>query len=141
MRICEIVMKNYKNFKNFKINLANFNLIIGENNVGKTNLVNAIKGILNPNLTYNKFYIKESDFIDLNKAIEIVIKFNNLTDNDLKNLDPQFIDLDEDTITLKFKSMWNDKEKIPKKECNFVQLLNDLPEQTITDFNFESKQN
>ena len=50
MRIYEIIIKNYKNFKNFKINLVNFSLIIGENNVGKTNLVNAIKGNLNPNL-------------------------------------------------------------------------------------------
>ena len=66
MRICEITIKNFKNFKDFKINLDNFNLIIGANNVGKTNLVNVIKGILNPNLPYKRFYIKESDFIDLN---------------------------------------------------------------------------
>ena len=141
MRICEIIIKNYKNFKKFKINLANFNLIIGENNVGKTNLVNAIKGILNPNLSYKRFFIKESDFIDLNKSIEIVIKFNNLTDNDLKNLNPQFIDPDDKTITLKFNSVWNEKEKIPKNYCNFVQFIEDLPEQTITDFDFETKQN
>ncbi len=141
MRIHEIIIKNYKNFKKFKINLANFNLIIGENNVGKTNLVKAIEGILNPNWRYSRFYIRESDFIDLNKPIDIIIKFNNLTDNDKKNLDPQIIDPDENSITLKFNSVWNEKEKSPLNCCNFVQFIDDLPEQTITDFNFEVKQN
>jgi predicted ATP-dependent endonuclease of OLD family len=141
MRICEITLKNYKNFKDFKIKLDNFNLIIGENNVGKTNLVNAIKGILNPDSSYQKFYIKESDFIDLNKSIEIVITFNNLTDYDLKNLDPQFIDPDKKIISLKFNSEWNEKEKIPLKTCNFVQFIDNLPEQTITNFDFEAKKN
>ena len=61
MQIYEIIIKNYKNFKKFKINLASFNLIIGENNVGKTNLVKAIEGILNPNSSYKRFFIRESD--------------------------------------------------------------------------------
>lgn len=139
MRICEINIKNYKNFKDFKINLDNFNIIIGENNVGKTNLVNAIKGILNPDSSYKKFYIKESDFIDLNKSIEILIKFDNLTDNDKVNLDPQFINPDEEIIILKFNSVWNEKEKIPIKTCNFVQFSDNLLEQTINNFDFEEK--
>jgi putative ATP-dependent endonuclease of OLD family len=42
MIIKNIRILNYRNFRNFEIELKPFTLIIGENNIGKTNLLNAI---------------------------------------------------------------------------------------------------
>jgi len=140
MKICEIQIKNYRNFKDFKINLEQFNVIIGENNVGKTNLVKLIEGILNPNLSYKRFLLKENDFIDLEKEIEVIIKFNELTDNDIYNLDETIINPDDESITLKFKSKWNEKEKEINNECYFIEL-NDGKEIKLSEFNYDARQN
>lgn len=52
MIIEEMVIENYRNFKKFKIKLKRFNVIIGENNIGKTNLLNALGLIFSPDITF-----------------------------------------------------------------------------------------
>ena len=56
MYISQIAIKNYRNFGNdlFKIDLKPFTLIIGENNIGKTNLLNAIGLIFSQEITIFK---------------------------------------------------------------------------------------
>jgi putative ATP-dependent endonuclease of OLD family len=54
MYISKLTIKNYRNFKNFEINLKQFTLIIGENNIGKTNLLNAIGLIFSQDITFLK---------------------------------------------------------------------------------------
>ena len=48
MFISKVKVENFRNLKNFEINLnEGLNVILGENNVGKTNLVSAIRIALN----------------------------------------------------------------------------------------------
>lgn len=42
MYISKVVIKNFRNFKSFEIELKAFTIIIGENNIGKSNLLEAI---------------------------------------------------------------------------------------------------
>ena len=42
MIIEKLLIENYRNFRGFGIELKRFNLIIGENNIGKTNLLNEV---------------------------------------------------------------------------------------------------
>lgn len=61
MIIEKLKIENYRNFGIFEIELKRFNLIIGENNIGKTNLLNALGLIFSPDIT---FYQKRNLEVD-----------------------------------------------------------------------------
>lgn len=63
MYICKVSVKNYKSLRDFDIDLKPTTLIIGENNIGKTNLLSAISLILNNEIiSYQKRGLSISDF-------------------------------------------------------------------------------
>lgn len=52
MYIQKISIQNYRNFKQLSIKLQKFTLIIGENNIGKTNLLNALGLIFSNEISF-----------------------------------------------------------------------------------------
>lgn len=54
MYISELKIKNYRNFTDFQIDLKQFTTIIGENNSGKTNLLNALGLIFSNEIIFFK---------------------------------------------------------------------------------------
>jgi len=63
MIINYVKIENYRNFDNFEINLSKLSIIIGENNSGKSNFLNALKLILSGNdLEYRQKRLSPSDF-------------------------------------------------------------------------------
>lgn len=63
MYISNLVIKNYRTFGDFEIKLKPLTLIIGENNIGKSNLLDSIGLILGQDVSYNKRRILEvADF-------------------------------------------------------------------------------
>ncbi len=64
MYIDKLIIKNYRNFKNFEIVLKPFTLIIGENNIGKTNFLNALGLIFSQDITFFKKRNLEIDDIN-----------------------------------------------------------------------------
>lgn len=62
--ISRVRIKNFRNFKDIDIKLSHKQVIIGENNVGKTNLLRAIQLILDPKLTDEDRYLNDTDFFD-----------------------------------------------------------------------------
>ncbi|OIO13618.1 MAG: hypothetical protein AUJ54_15970 [Ignavibacteria bacterium CG1_02_37_35] len=73
MIIDKLTIENYRNFTNFEIELKRFNLIIGENNIGKTNLLNALGLIFSPDITF--FQKRNLEVDDIN--YHAVQKFKN----------------------------------------------------------------
>ncbi|WP_435357762.1 AAA family ATPase [Emticicia sp. SJ17W-69] len=61
MYISKITVQNYRNFSSLELDLQSFTLIIGENNVGKTNLLNAIGLILSPDISFFQKRVLETD--------------------------------------------------------------------------------
>jgi putative ATP-dependent endonuclease of OLD family len=61
MYISKLTIQNYRNFHFTEIELNPFTLIIGENNIGKTNLLNAIGLIFSQEITIFKKRILEID--------------------------------------------------------------------------------
>lgn len=59
-----IHIKNYRNFSSVTFDLSDKQVIIGENNVGKSNLLRALQLILDPNLSDEDRRLEESDFFD-----------------------------------------------------------------------------
>ncbi len=86
MIIEKLIIENYRNFRNFEIELKRFNLIIGKNNIGKTNLLNALGLIFSPDITFYQKRNLEVDDInyetiqDFKKDVEKAITLEDLKD-------------------------------------------------------------
>src|SRR5690606_33071442 len=63
MRINRIKIVNFRNFKDFEVLLAHKNVVIvGENNVGKSNLLYALRLVLDPSLPNSARRLDATDF-------------------------------------------------------------------------------
>jgi putative ATP-dependent endonuclease of OLD family len=86
MHIKSIEIKNFRNFSDLRIDFTEgFQTIIGENNIGKSNLYWAIRLVLDKNLSYNSRNLEEKEFhdfvdleIDTNSSISIELYGENL---------------------------------------------------------------
>ena len=86
--ISRVKIKNYRNFKDVDVQLGHKQIIIGENNVGKTNFLRALQLILDPTLSDEDRMLQESDFndtlpnpIENREEIVIEIYIDNYLDN------------------------------------------------------------
>lgn len=81
MRIDEVHLVNYRNFVNEKIKFNHKSLVIGSNDVGKSNLMMAIRLLLDPKLSFSDLSPKDSDFSAHSKDsfFSITIKFVEVT--------------------------------------------------------------
>ena len=89
MRISRIIIKNFRNFKSLDVKLGEHAVVLGENKVGKTNLLFALRLILDPSLPDSARRLRLEDFWDglerpLKKddAIEISVEFRDFEDNE-----------------------------------------------------------
>lgn len=72
MNINKVSITNFRNFKNFIIDFSEgFQTIIGENNIGKSNLYWAIRLVLDSDLSYNSRNLDIKDIHGFKKGIEI----------------------------------------------------------------------
>ena len=79
MKIDKIILKGFRNYKDATINFNNNTLIIGENDVGKTNLIYALRLMLDRSLSELEIEPSELDFHVqggvLSEELEIIINF------------------------------------------------------------------
>ncbi|MGV1062736.1 ATP-dependent nuclease [Clostridium perfringens] len=73
MKIDWIRIEGFRNYDNETINLANKTLIIGSNDVGKTNLIYALRILFDKSLSDRDLELSDSDYNAYTKANEIVI--------------------------------------------------------------------
>lgn len=62
MQLTKILIDNYRNFNNAEINFNNHSLLFGTNDVGKTNLLRAIRLILDKSLSQVQYEADDSDY-------------------------------------------------------------------------------
>ena len=62
MKIDQVILKGFRNYKEATINSNNNTLIIGENDVGKTNLIYALRLMLDRSLSELDIEPSELDF-------------------------------------------------------------------------------
>lgn len=110
--ISRVKISNYRNYEFIDVQLKDKQVLIGENNVGKTNFLRAIQLILDPNLSDQDRYLDETDFYNglespMKKGdiIEIVIEIKRFSHN--KNLLCQLSDAtiktSPDTLRLTYR--------------------------------------
>lgn len=86
MKISRVKIKNYRNFEDFDINLKNFTLIIGENNIGKTNFLNALGLIFSQDISFYKKRFLEVE--DINFSALEKFKTDVISDKPIEDIKP-----------------------------------------------------
>jgi putative ATP-dependent endonuclease of the OLD family len=83
MRISRVRLKGFRNFKNAVINFSQKSLIIGCNDIGKSNLLYALRIILDRSLSEVDIEARDSDFYvhEQTNEIEIVVEFEDIQEN------------------------------------------------------------
>ena len=88
MRLSRITIQNFRNFKHLDVYLGQHAVVLGENKVGKTNLLFALRMILDPTLPDSARRLRLDDFWDglprplkADDAIEISVEFSEFEDS------------------------------------------------------------
>ncbi|MGZ0135366.1 ATP-dependent nuclease [Priestia megaterium] len=99
-----IKIKGFRNFDCETINFANQTLIIGSNDVGKTNLIYALRILFDKSLSDNDLELYDSDYNVFTKSnsIEITVKISNVIEDCLISTFKG--DLHDDTVYIKYKN-------------------------------------
>jgi putative ATP-dependent endonuclease of OLD family len=69
MRLSRLQIKNFRNFKSLDVELGLHLVIVGENRVGKSNLIHALRLILDPSLPDSQRQLRIEDFWDGSKPL------------------------------------------------------------------------
>jgi putative ATP-dependent endonuclease of OLD family len=82
MRLSRVIIKNFRNFKSLDVRLGDHAVVLGENKVGKTNFLFALRLILDPSLPDTMRKLRLDDFWDglarpltLEDVIEVSVEF------------------------------------------------------------------
>ncbi|GAJ99586.1 AAA family ATPase [Geomicrobium sp. JCM 19055] len=83
MKLSKIFLRNYRNFSQTEINFNGKSLIIGANDVGKTNLIDAIRLLLDKSFSENDLEPVDEDFCALRKSnsFEVILLFNEIAED------------------------------------------------------------
>jgi putative ATP-dependent endonuclease of OLD family len=119
MILAKITLVGYRNFKKAKINFRKKSLIIGANDVGKTNLLYAIRLLLDRSFSDYELEPKDSDFYAFEETNQFKIRLF-------------FEDVTEDCVVSKLKGKIGDDNKLilgysayrdPKTRAKSYRLL------------------
>jgi len=134
--ISRVRIKNYRNFKDIDVSLSEKQLLIGENNVGKTNFIRAIQIILDPRLSESDRYLTDTDFHDgiespMENGEKIVIfieirgyqhsslLLSEFSDATVQHAPPTL------RFTYRYFPVYDDENKIKKYEYKIFQGINE----------------
>ena len=88
MRLRRIVITNFRNFKHLDVRLGEHAVVLGENKVGKTNLLFALRLLLDPTLPEASRKLRLDDFWDglrrplkASDVIEVSVEFEGFDEN------------------------------------------------------------
>ncbi len=141
MKLQEVYIKNFRNFTECRVSLEGFNVIIGPNNVGKTNFLAALEKVFSPRHPRNVL-IDNLDFRDASKPFIVEVTIGDLDEDDLAMFfhPAGLVNPSNGTVKIRFVAEWSEQERDVISECYFVR--EDLPEeeQKIADFTWGYKQ-
>lgn len=80
-RLSEVTIRNFKSVKDLTLQLNDYTPLIGQNNVGKSNVLEAIEWFL------GNHGLDEGDFNDINKEIEVIGKIEGIDKSIFTSLD------------------------------------------------------
>lgn len=102
MEISNVVIKGFRNFEDCTVNLIKKTLIIGSNDVGKTNFLHALRLLLDRSLSEVDIEPKDSDFFAYNDTNEFSITISFIDVSDAARAKFRESIGENDTLVLKF---------------------------------------
>jgi putative ATP-dependent endonuclease of the OLD family len=93
LRISSISIKNFRNLANVQIPLIPGTVIVGENRSGKSNLIHAIRLVLDPNFSHADRQLRREDFWD---GLGIGDEFDPMLSGEEIRVDIDIVDFDDD---------------------------------------------
>ena len=74
MHLDHIYIKGFRNFKEATVHFNKHSLVIGANDVGKTNLIYAMRLLLDRSLSDYDYELSDSDFYAYEDTNEVIIR-------------------------------------------------------------------
>ena len=74
LKLKSLEIKNFRNFEDIKVGMSNQSVIFGMNDVGKTNLLFALRFLLDRDIRKNGFVKSDFHLSDISKKIEILLE-------------------------------------------------------------------
>ena len=110
MHLDHVYIKGFRNFKETTVRFNKHSLIIGANDVGKTNLIYAMRLLLDRGFSDYDYELSDSDFYAYEETNEIDIKiyFTDITDDCIVARMPGKIS-DDGTLVLRYKATKDNK--------------------------------
>ena len=127
----DIHIQNYRNYKDIKIDIANHNVFLGLNDVGKSNLLNAIRLILDRDVRKNN--CSETDFYLRNTSEPIIITLS-IDISDFKSVDTEKIRAkmkgislsDEEILYIRLTAKYDSLEQVAFPELEWGGDIDNL---------------
>jgi len=107
MKMCQVHIKHFKSLEDVHLNCGNLISLIGENNSGKSNIIEALDLFFNPSIrkvTEEIFYEKKTS-----KPIEIIVTFKDLNEWEVDYFSAWLCD---HRLKVKRTIQWDDPPKI-----------------------------
>lgn len=129
MQLKTLYIKGFRNFKEVKVNFNEHSLMIGANDVGKTNLIYALRILLDRSLSDYDYELAESDFFAYEDTHEIIIRayFDDITEGCLLARLPGKIS-DDGELVLQYTAAINNGKVEYQFYCGKSDSEDDLKE-------------
>ncbi|MHA1282471.1 MAG: AAA family ATPase [Promethearchaeota archaeon] len=85
MKICHIKIENFRTFREFDQDIGRYNVFVGPNNTGKSNLLWAINCFYNPKLLSQEDIRKDPDGNRVADEFKIILTYDELNANEQRN--------------------------------------------------------
>ncbi len=125
MRLKTLYVKNFRNIPELSIDFSPFTILVGENNIGKTNILMAIYKILRMDESPHRIHFSEEDFYldDSTKmrSDEIIIEltFDNINENDESAFVWHGIDFTKNELSVRLEAKWEEENNDANVEVFF----------------------
>ena len=126
IKLESVCIKNFRNIDSLCLKLSDFNVFVGDNNIGKTNILMAINKILKMNEGPYRVKFDEEDFYFDNsnnvRANEIFIQLNftDLTKNDHSSFFGGFNAI-TNKLSIRLEARWEEENNDAKVEIFFLK--------------------
>lgn len=113
MQISEVYIKGFRNYQEETINFNIKTLIIGQNDIGKSNLLYGLRLLLDKLLSDAELELDSSDFNVYSNAkeIEICIKFSNIIEDCILSKFKEHVN-DDSTLLLRLTADWYESGEV-----------------------------
>lgn len=136
MKLTRLIIENYRNFEELDLEISNMNVVFGANDIGKTNLLSAIRMLLDPQCRRNGFVDSDYHLKDTSKKIRIVLGINvsDEDDEDTKKIfaKAKVIGTGKDTLYISLETQYNAENLFSEIHMSWGDDLDDLEPMILT---------